>query len=181
MDVKLVSELPFVFPFSFYPCMWTFVFFFFLLHPVCVSQHYHCFVWLYLYGFLWLSHVNLVRGRTLQTIWCVAALCGGEERLLHTQAALSPAQWAEQPPALSPPWGSSHTSAGRVVLLTVVGVAVETVGLLSCVRRSWHKEPPSGLNSELSVKSKWQNHSMVFVLFTITIHIAHPRKILRLF
>lgn len=82
MDVKLVSELPFVFPFSFYPCMWTSVF---LLHPVYFSALPLFCLALFMWLPVALSYVNLVRGRTLQTIGC-----GGEERLLHTQAALSP-------------------------------------------------------------------------------------------
>lgn len=156
MDVKLVSDCR-----SYFLSLSTLAcqFLSFLLHPACFSA----LALLCLALFIWLpvalSYVNLVRGRTLQTIGCGAARCGGRRDCFTLR----------QPPALSPPWGrSSHVSA-------------EAVGLLPCVRRSWHKEPPSGLNSELSVKWKQQNHSMVFVLFTITTHIAHPRKILRLF
>lgn len=87
MDVKLLSESPFVFPFSFYPCMWTSVFF--LLHPVCFSALRLFCLALFMWLPVALSYVNLVRGRTLQTTGCGEALCGGEERLLHTQAALS--------------------------------------------------------------------------------------------
>lgn len=76
----------------------------------------------------------------MQTIACGAALCGGEERLLHTQAALSP-RW----PAvalLSERSSPQLCHLPEAVLLTdlqggsAAGVAVDAVGLLSCVPRS---------------------------------------------
>lgn len=58
MDVKLLSESPFVFPFSFYPCMWTSVF---LLHPVCFSALRLFCLALFMWLPVALSYVNLVR------------------------------------------------------------------------------------------------------------------------
>lgn len=137
MDVKLLSESPFVFPFSFYPCMWTSVFF--LLHPVCFSALRLFCLALFMWLPVALSYVNLVRQLGVEKP-CVVG-----RRDCFTLSERSSPQLCHLPEA---------------VLLTdlqggsAAGVAVEAVRLLSCVPRSWHKEPPSELNSELSVKSK---------------------------
>lgn len=112
----------------------------FLLHPVCFSALRLFCLALFLWLPVALSYVNLVRGRTLQTVGCRAALCGGEERLLHTQAALSP-RWP-WPCLVSGERSPQLCHLPEAVLLTglqggsAAGVAVDAVGLLSCVRLS---------------------------------------------